>query len=191
MQTALALEAEEAGLLLAHARLPLGGGVDIAHREITLLPQRVVGELELLEVVEDILVAPVDHRQELEAAALDAQHRQLATAAGLLPAQAGEPGLGAELTQGAVHRLHLVELVVAGDPLHPLLPQNAKSRLLPGWAELGPVDLQVEGETLGQLVDKAVGLGEEITGIGQHYRHVGPFATYQMEHQRRLNTEAG
>ncbi len=143
MQTALALEAEEAGLLLAHARFPLGGGVDIAHREITLLPQRVVGEVELLEVVEDILVAPVDHRQELETAALDAQHRQLATAAGLLPAQAGEPGLGPQLTQGAVHRLHLVELVVAGDPLHPLLPQKAKSSLLPGRAELGPIDLEI------------------------------------------------
>lgn len=115
----------------------------VADREVALLPEWVVGQVVLLEVVEDVFVAPVDDRQELEAAALDAEHRQLATAAGLLPAQAGEPGLGPQLTQGAVHRLHLVELVVAGDPLNPLLPQETKSRLLPGRAELGPIDLEI------------------------------------------------
>ncbi|MNG12519.1 hypothetical protein D3C84_961350 [compost metagenome] len=104
----------------------------VADREVALIPQRVIGQVKLLEVVEDVLVAPVDDRQELEAAAGDGQHRQLATAARLLPAQAGEPGLGAELPQGPVHGLHLVELVVAGDPLDPLLPQQAEAGLLPG-----------------------------------------------------------
>ncbi len=190
MQAALALEAEESGLLLAHAGLPPGGGVHVAHREVTLLPQGVVGEVELFEVVVHILVAPVDHRQKLEAAALDGQYRQLATAARLLAAQPREPGAGTQLLQGALHGFDLVELVVAGDPFHSLLPQLAITRLLPGGGEYRPVGLQVEPKTLGQLVDKAVSLGEEITGIGQHHRNVGPLAAHQMQHQRRLNAKA-
>ena len=54
----------------------------------------------------------------------------------------------------------LFELVVAGDPPPPLLPQEAEAGLLPGRAEFGPVDLEVERETLGQLVDETVGLGK-------------------------------
>ena len=98
MQAALALEAEEA-VCSRSCRAPLGGGARRRPRGKPS-PQRVVG-VELFEIVEDVLVAPVDHWQELEATALDGQHWQVAPAAGCSRRRPGEPGLGGtQLGQG-------------------------------------------------------------------------------------------
>src|SRR6185436_13800495 len=65
VQPALALEPEKARLLLRHAVGELRGGVPVADRRITLLPERVVGQIVARQVVVDVLVVPVDDRMDL------------------------------------------------------------------------------------------------------------------------------
>ena len=163
----------------------------IADRDIALLPQRVIGQIEFLQVVVNVLVAPVDDRQKLEQAVLQPQHLELAAGVGLTAAQAGKPGPRLQVTQGTLHRLHLVELVVAADTLYSLLPQLAVTGLLPGRRAGGLIDLEVEPQPLGQLVDETIGFRKQIAGIGKNHRYVGLLLGHQMEHDRRLNTEAG
>ena len=84
VQSALAFQTEETGLFFRHARFPLCGGLHITDRQVTLFPQWVIRQIMFLEVIEHIFVGPVDHRQELEDAALHRQHRQIATSRRLL-----------------------------------------------------------------------------------------------------------
>ncbi|VEA32999.1 Uncharacterised protein [Salmonella enterica subsp. enterica] len=51
MQPALALQPEEPCLFFRHTRLPFAGGVRIAHRQIALIPQRMVFQAMLLQVL--------------------------------------------------------------------------------------------------------------------------------------------
>src|SRR5690606_9092098 len=89
---ALALEAEEAGVLVLHARLPAAGGVEVADGDVALVPQRVVGQVVLLQVLPHVAVAPVGDRADLQAVAAPLQDRRVGAAGRLAAAQAGEPG---------------------------------------------------------------------------------------------------
>ena len=60
MQTALALEPEEARLLLTHPILQFARGVSVADRDVALFPKRMVREVIGLQVVVNIFVSPVD-----------------------------------------------------------------------------------------------------------------------------------
>lgn len=62
MQPALALQPEEPCLFFRHARLPFAGGVRIAYRQIALLPQRMVFQTVLLQILVNRAVIPVDNR---------------------------------------------------------------------------------------------------------------------------------
>ena len=105
-------------------------------------------------------------------------------------AQAREPGLGAELAHGALHRLLLVDPVVLLDPVQALVPELAEPRLLPGRRGIGAEDLQIEVELLGQLVDEMIGLGEEVARIDQDHRDPRQHAVDEVQHDRRLRSEA-
>ena len=143
-----------------------------------------------LQVLVHGAVIPVDDRQHFEHAALDRQHRQGCTAAGLLAAQTRKPGLSLQLFQRAVHRLDFVDLIVFLNALNALLPQLAVARLLPGRAFSGAVDLQVQPELVRQLVNKLVGFREQVAGIGEDHRNVRADLIHQMQADRRLNTKA-
>ena len=88
----------------------------------------------------------------------------------LVAAQAREPGRDAEFGQRAPHRLGLAQVVVALDALDALLPEPAVARLEPGRRHLRLVDLEVELEPHGQVVDETIRLREEITGVDQDHR---------------------
>ncbi len=128
VQAALALQPEETRLFLAHTRFPLLGG-GYRHRQVALLPQRVIAQPVLGQILVNLAVVPVDDRQDLEHPALHRQHRQIGAAAGLLAPQAGEPALCPQRLQRAVHRLNLVDLIVLFNPFHALFPQLAVAPL--------------------------------------------------------------
>ncbi len=162
----------------------------IAHREIALVPQRVVLQPVLLQVLVNGTVVPVDDRQHLEHAALNGQHRQRGTAAGLLPAQACKPRLRLQLFEGAVHRLDLVDLIVLLNAFHALLPQLAVACFLPRRTLLRTVDLQVQLKLVCQLINELVGLREQVASIGQDHRNIRADLIHQMQADRRLDTKA-
>ena len=60
-----------------------------------------------------------------------------------------------ELGERALHRFDLVDPVVALDAGRALLPELAVPRLEPGGRTLRSVDLQVEPQARGELVDRA------------------------------------
>src|SRR5262249_14576111 len=130
VQAALALEPEEARLLLGHAVDELVRRVPVADRRVALLTERVVGEVVTREVVVDVLVVPVDDRVDLEIAVLEAEHAELAPRRRLRAPQPDDPAVRVELGERSLHRLDLVHLVVALDALEALLPQLAEARLL-------------------------------------------------------------
>src|SRR5690606_33511227 len=155
---ALALEAEEAGVLVLHARLPALGGVEVADGDVALVPQRVVGKVVLLQVLPHVAVVPVGDRADLQAVAAPLQDRGVRAGGRLAAAQAGEPGAGTQFLQCAPHRLDLAQLVVVVQALHALLPQAPVTRFHPCAADQRAVDLEVELQALAQLVGEAVGL---------------------------------
>src|SRR4249919_3201599 len=120
--SALALETEKARVFLAQTRLPARSRLPIANRHITFVPERVIGQVVLLQIAADVAVGPVDQRMQLPAPVLQLQHRQTRPAFRLAAAQSGEPGAHAELVQRAPHRLDLVAPIVfvkAGDAALP------------------------------------------------------------------------
>src|SRR5690606_10818955 len=135
VQPALAFEAEETGVLLAHARLPATGGVGVADGDIALLPQRVVGQVMLLEIAPHVAVVPVGDRVDLPASVAPLQDRCAAAAARLHAAQAGEPGAGLQLGKRALPRFDLAQVVVLLDADQPLLPKPAMARFHPRAAD--------------------------------------------------------
>ena len=59
-----------------------------------------------------------------------------------------------------------------------------------GRADRGPVDFQVDVEALLQLVDEGVRFREKIARVDRHHRNVGNDFGNQVDHQRRLGSEA-
>src|SRR5678809_808363 len=92
VQAALALQAEEACVFLAHSGLPGARRMDVADREIATLPQRVIGQAIVLQLLPHIAVGPVGNRMELPAAGAQFEEIERATLRGLGAAQAGNPG---------------------------------------------------------------------------------------------------
>ena len=191
MQPALAAQPEEAGLRGVHPRAQRRGGVDIAHRDIALLDQRVFRQVMQQHVGAHIDVGPVGDGVELEASVLHLQHLDAAAAAGLATPQAGVPAAHLQFAQRPLHRLDLAQLVVAAQAVAAGFPQAAEARLHPGDADAGTVHPQVQPEQLDQLVGIAVGLREQVAGIDQEYRDVRTRLRQQMQGDRRLHAEAG
>ena len=54
VQPALSFQAKEARFFLRHPRLPFPGGVGIPHRQIALIPQRVILQAVLLQILIDL-----------------------------------------------------------------------------------------------------------------------------------------
>ena len=191
VEAALALEAEEAGLFLGHVAGEGAGGVDIADGDVTLFPQGMVGEVKLGEVLVDHPIIPVDNGVNLDHAVLHLKDAEFRAGLGLLAAQPGDPGAGAEFADGALHGFDFVELVILLNAFDAMFPLLAIPGFLPGGAEGGAVDLEVQFEPLGQFVGKAVSFGKEMTGIDQHNGDVWPDLGCQMKGDGRLRTEAG
>ncbi len=162
----------------------------VAYRQVALIPQRMVLQPVLLQILVHRAVIPVDDRQHFEHAALHRQHRQRCPAPGLLAAQAREPGLSVQLFQRPVHRLDLVDLIVFLNALNALFPQLAVARLLPGRAFRRAVNFEVQLELVRQLVNKLVGLREQIAGIGEDHRNVRADPIHQVQADRRLDAKA-
>src|SRR5690606_22355027 len=162
---ALALQAEEAGLLLGDVGGQGAGRVDVADGDIALLPQGVVGQPVAGQVPADVAVGPVGDGVQLPAVVLALQELDVGAGAALAAAQAGDPGAHAQLGQGALHRLDLAPAVVALLAFDVVFPDAAHARVHPGHADLRAVDLEVEREAVGGFVDEAVGLGEQLAGV--------------------------
>src|SRR5699024_4368959 len=62
MQPALALDAEETGVLGTHSRLPRLRGVGVANRHITSFTHRVVRQIATQHLPADVFPAPVAQR---------------------------------------------------------------------------------------------------------------------------------
>ena len=130
MEAALALQAEEAGFFFRLHRMEGLRGVDVAHRDIALFPERVVGQVILLQVAEYIPVGPVGDRVDFPPLAADytlridvgIQEGHSRAACRLGPAQAGKPAAHVEFPQGALHGLHFVLAIVGFDASQTLLP---------------------------------------------------------------------
>src|SRR5690606_30012016 len=119
---ALALQAEEAGLLDRVDLVDRPRAVHVADGEIALLPQRVIRQPVLLQVEVHVAIAPVRDRVHLPAAAGPVEERDRRPARALLAPKAREPGVDAELAQRAPHRLDLRLLVVRVQALEALIP---------------------------------------------------------------------
>src|SRR5688500_14046305 len=141
MQPAFALQAEEAGVLELHARLQRPGRVHVADRHVALVPQRVVGQAVSLQIVPDVTIGPVGDRMQFPAAVAQFQEVDAGARAGLIAAQAGDPGAYAQFVERALHGFHLAQPVVAIDAFDALFPESAHPRLHPGGADLRAVDL--------------------------------------------------
>ena len=67
VQPALAQQSEEAQLLDALHIREAARRVHVADRDVTLLPQGVIGQVVTDEILMDVAIAPVDDRMNLEA----------------------------------------------------------------------------------------------------------------------------
>ncbi len=143
-----------------------------------------------LEVVVHVAIGPVEDRVDLVAVRADALHRLDRRASPrLLPPQSGKPGPDAEFGECALHRLDLVDLVVALDAGRAVLPQLAVPRLEPGRRRGRAIDPQVEVEPLCERIDEAVGLGKEIAGVDQDDRDARQHPCHEVQRHRGLGAE--
>src|SRR3546814_12666574 len=92
MSAARAPEAEEPRVFLAHARFPLPGGVDVPDRDVAAVPQRVIRQAVLPEVVADVAVRPVGQGVQLPASVAQLQETDARARAGMARAQPGPSG---------------------------------------------------------------------------------------------------
>src|ERR1700723_1948882 len=124
------------------------------------------------------------------ASALEVDGKNSRTRLGLRTAQSGKPSPRVQLMQRTVQRFLLVDAVVALDTRKSLVPQFSESGLLPGGGRLGTKHFEIEFQLIGQLIDEAVGLREEIPGVEQHDRHARHDRVHEMQHDSRLGAEA-
>ena len=60
VESAFSLQAEESSFFFTHALAQFAGGLYIAHRYVPLFPEWMIGKVVLLQVLMDLLVAPID-----------------------------------------------------------------------------------------------------------------------------------
>ena len=80
MQSALALQAEEARFFRIVDSVNRFGGVHIADRDIAFFPERVIGQVVLLEIAVDIAVGPVGDRMDFPSFTLGLEEGYIAAA---------------------------------------------------------------------------------------------------------------
>src|SRR5688572_4117097 len=112
MQPALTLQAEKTRVLLVHSGLQRSRGVDVADRHVTLVPERVVGQVVLLQVLPDFAIAPVGNRMQLPAAVAQFEEIDVGARTRLAATQSGDPGPHAQLIERALHGFDLAHAVV-------------------------------------------------------------------------------
>ncbi len=150
-----------------------------------------VRKIVLLQVLVNHAVGPVDDRLDLRDALLQLEHADFLARLRLLAAQAGDPALDVQFADRPLHRLDLVDLVVAFDAFDAMLPHLAMPGLEPRSADLSAVDLEVQLEPLGQLIGEAIGLGKEIAGIDHDHGDVGPLLRHHVKQNGGLHPKAG
>src|SRR5699024_6281410 len=144
MQPALALDAEETGVLGTHSRLQRLRGVGVANRHIALFTQRVVRQIVAQQVAADVFLAPVGQRMHFPAPILKFGETRIATTRRLIPTQSRKPGLRAEVIELALHGLDLGHAVVTCKLLGALLPQLAVALFRSGCAESRMDEVHIE-----------------------------------------------
>ncbi len=171
MKSAFALEAEKPQLLdIVHLgertrRVPVTDG------QIALFPQRVIGKPVRFEVLTHIPVGPVENRMDLVLTALELDGDRSAPACLPVTAAIRENQVWAPSSFNARSiGSFLFHAIVELDTFDTLIPQFAETRFLPCRRRLRAVDLEIEIEFRGQLIDEAVGFG----GRDSRYRSVPP-----------------
>src|SRR3546814_1080125 len=101
----------------------LPGGVDVPDRDVAAVPQRVIRQAVLPEVVADVAVRPVGQGVQLPASVAQLQEIDARARAGLAAAQPGDPGAHPEFLERALHGLDLAQAVVALQAVRAPLPQ--------------------------------------------------------------------
>src|SRR3546814_4114831 len=91
------------------------GGVDVPERGVAGVPQRVMGQAVLPEVVADVAVRPVGQGVQLPASVAQLQEIDARARAGLAAAQPGDPGAHPEFLERALHGLDLAQAVVRSE----------------------------------------------------------------------------
>ena len=163
----------------------------VADTHIALFPERMVRQIVLVQIFADLAVGPFDDRVQFEHAVLALEHRQIFASRRMFAAQTGDPQIGTEFAQRAIHRLDLVDAPVFLESLDTLLPKFAIDGLLPRRRDQRRVDFEIESEFFRQLIGKAVGLGKKITRVDEDHRDLRIEARDQMQHDRSLHSEAG
>ena len=189
MQPALALQTAEPRVFRFHPVGKTRRAVRIADADIALLPKRMIGQSVIAQIFADLAVAPIDDGVKFEDTVLAFEHRKILARRGVFAAQAGDPQLGTEIGQRAVHRLHLVEASVFLESLDALLPEFSVDRFLPRRGHARTVNFQIQAKLFGHFVGEAIGLGEQISRVDEDDRNLRVEARDQVQHDRSLRAE--
>ena len=191
VQAAFPFEPAKAGLFFAHTFSQLFCAVPVADGNVALIPERMVGQVVLLQVVIDLPIAPVEDGIDLPNLVLLFEEGPFLPRTGLLPTQTGEPCGGPELGDRTVHRLDFIHLVVALQTVQSLFPEPPMEGFQMGRREVGTIDFEIDLEPISEGLGEAVGLGEEVAGIDEDNGNIGCCRGDQMEHDGALHPEAG
>src|SRR5688500_14596094 len=140
-----------------------------ADRGEALVEQRMPRQLEILERLIDLRLAPARQRIDLDLAIADFGDRQRRALLGLEALAAGEPGV--ELLQRGVERQHLAQVAAAVRLLRPQIARRVFAR------EVGRARLQRTRVGEAEAVDQDIAIGESLEEV---------LAGLEEQHRRRL-----
>ena len=189
MKSALEFFTIEAGAVGCAIKGRLGA-VPIAHGDVALCGQRMMGKLVLMEEQIHLCIRPIQNGIDFECSLLLLRERPVLTGIGLRTAQAADPNISADFAERAVHWLDFCQKRVAIRAFLAVLPEISPQRLDAGGGNGGLIDAVIEREFLHQLFGVAIGLGKEESGINGDHGNFGRVIVDEFQHHRSLQTEA-
>ena len=158
--------------------------------EIALSRQGMLRQTMLLQILRHHLIAPIQDRIDLHGLRLLLRKGAIRAGARLGAPKPTQPHTGSKFLEGPIHWLNLIQARIAIESLTPLLPKLPVERFLTSRRHPWPIDLDRDPNEFLQLLGIAVGLLKEIARIDEDHRDTRGMLLDEMQHDRRLQSEA-
>ncbi len=162
-----------------------GGAVPIAHGDVRMR-ERMGGDVVGAEVEIDLSVGPVEDGIHLEGFFLLLGEGSFRACRRLAAAQAGDPDIGSEFGEGAVHGLDFVDHRVAFEIG---FPEFAIEGFLSSGADARSVGAEIHGPLLHEFFHVVIRLRKKVAGIHKYDRNFRCMVMDQVNHDRGLQAK--